>query len=284
MKKRKSAAPDPVKYQRPFLKYPGCKHQLLDRIFATLPGGDRLIEPFAGSCVVGLNAMKYGHVWANDINPDLIGLYDQVRNPEFVPLCRSLFTPERNCEGVYYTMRGQFNGGYLKAMDRAAFFVYFNRHCYNGLCRYNADGDFNVPFGSYDDPRFPCGEIMAFQKFAERATFTCLDWKAVMDQVVAGDVVYNDPPYIPLSDTGSFTAYSGGTFTLGDQVRLAEMSYAKSRSGITVVVSNSCTDKSREIYAKADRVVEASATRSISRNGESRGKVKELLFVFEGRK
>lgn len=281
MKKRKSATPDPVKYQRPFLKYPGCKHQLLDLIFATLPGGDRLIEPFAGSCVVGLNAMKYGHVWANDINPDLIGLYDQVRNPEFVPLCRSLFTPERNREGVYYTMRGQFNGRYLKAMDRAAFFVYFNRHCYNGLCRYNADGGFNVPFGSYDDPRFPCAEIMAFQKFAERATFTCQDWEVVIDQALAGDVVYADPPYVPISDTANFTAYAGTTFGDKEAKELNEKAVELSKRGIPVVISNSNTERTLALFCGATRTVELTARRSISRDATTRGQAKEVMLVYQ---
>lgn len=241
--------------------------------------GDRLIEPFCGSCAVGVNS-PHSKVWENDINRDLILLYQSVCNAEVLQKCVKLFSGEYNNKISYLALRERFNKRLCDLVERAALVVYLNRHCYNGLMRYNSKGGFNVPFGRYKAPRMPGSEIVAYRTFAKRSVFTCMDWARVMDRAVAGDVVFCDPPYVPLSKTSDFTGYSGTSFTLEDQAALNFASITLARRGALVVVSNSDTPETRKIYSGADQVVECVANRTISASTESRGEEKELLFVY----
>ncbi len=94
----------------------------------------------------------------------------------------------------------------VESVENAARFLYLNRHCFNGLCRYNRRGEFNVPFGKYKKPYFPADEIRAFAEKAKRATFITAHYSETLDLVRDGnDVVYCDPPYLTESD--NFTAY-----------------------------------------------------------------------------
>lgn len=101
-------------------------------------------------------------------------------------------------------------------MESAARFMYLNRHGFNGLCRYNRRGQFNVPFGKYKKPYFPLDEIHAFKEKAKRATFITAHYSETLELVRDGyDVIYCDPPYLTESD--NFTAYHGSGFTHMDQ-------------------------------------------------------------------
>lgn len=125
---------------------------LLDDIKRHLPKGECLVEPFVGAGSVFLNTDFSRYILA-DINSDLISLYNivKMRTDEYVQAARELFVPETNCAEVYYQFREEFN----KSQDpfrRAVLFLYLNRYGYNGLCRYNLRGEFNVPFGRYKNP------------------------------------------------------------------------------------------------------------------------------------
>ena len=266
-------------YKRPILKYAGSKYELLTEILPLLGSGQRLIEPFCGSCVVGLNA-RFDHVWANDINPDLIGLYQQVNDPAFLPAAEALFHPTYNKGAVFNTMKAQFNRRFLKPIDRAATFLYFNWHCFNGLCRYNAKGEFNVSFGRYRSPRFPREKLRDFQAFTKRATFTCQDWETVMKAAQPGDVVYCDPPYVPLTKTASFTGYAGRKWGLDEARRLDLVAAEVAGRGVTVVLSNANVPTTLECFPGHRRTLSVEARRSISCKPESRGNAQELLLVY----
>lgn len=261
------------------LKYAGNKSDLLPTIMPLLVGYNRLIEPFCGSCAVGVNS-PHAKVWANDINRDLILLYQSVCNPAVLTKCIELFSGKYNNEASYLALRDRFNLRLCDLVERAALVVYLNRHCYNGLMRYSGKGRFNVPFGRYKAPRMPGREIVAYRCFSKRATFTCLDWATVMDQAVAGDIVYADPPYIPKSDTASFVDYAGSTFGIPDQVRLNAKAVELAARGVPVVISNSDTPETRIVYAGADRLIELTAERRISARSESRGEASELLLIY----
>ena len=159
-----------------------------------------------------------------DINSDLISLYNivKLRTDEYVAEARKLFTPENNNPDVYYQFRAEFNQS-QDPFRRALLFLYLNRHGYNGLCRYNLRGEFNVPFGRYKRPYFPQDELYHFAEKAQNAEFHCLSYEECMELAGVNSVVYCDPPYAPLSATANFTAYHTNSFSPAEQARLAEM-------------------------------------------------------------
>ncbi len=134
-----------MKKNRAFLKWAGGKYPLVDDIRRHLPAGDCLIEPFVGAGSVFLNTEFESYILA-DINNDLINLYNivKLRTDDFVRDARVLFTGDFNHSELFYQLRQEFNAS-TDAYRRALLFLYLNRHCYNGLCRYNLSGEFNVP-------------------------------------------------------------------------------------------------------------------------------------------
>jgi DNA adenine methylase len=275
--------PDPgpggVAFQRAFLKWAGGKSSILDRILAALPPGRRLVEPFAGSAVVFLNA-EYDEYLVADANPDLIGLYQALKEhgASFIDHAKGLFDPRNNTEDAYYLLRERFNVS-VDRVERAALFVYLNRHGFNGLCRYNASGKFNVPFGRYRNPRFPADNMRAFAAKAARAELVCDDFRTVLAATGPGDVVYADPPYVPLNATASFTSYSSGGFGAEDQQALAQDAVALARRGVPVLISNHDTAWTRELYYGSRRSY-FEVRRSISCKGDERNHVGEVLALF----
>lgn len=267
---------------RPILKWPGGKYRLLDAILPALPPGKRLVEPFVGSGAVFLNA-AYPSFLLCDINPDLIGFYRSLaeRDADFIRECRALFDSEGNERTEYCRRRERFNS-LAPGADRAALFLYLNRHGYNGLIRYNAGGGFNVPFGRYVRPYFPEAEMRAFlDKFRRtETTFRAVDFREAFRQVKKGDVLYCDPPYIPLSPTANFTSYAGNRFGPADQKDVAALVAAAAARGVPAVVSNHDVDAARELYRNADSLLTLPVRRCISRNGAGRVLVGELLAVY----
>lgn len=274
---------DGMKKNRAFLKWAGGKYPLLDDIQRHLPEGECLIEPFVGAGSVFLNTDFPRYILA-DINSDLINLYNIVKTrvDEFVKDARELFQPGTNDADFYYARREEFN----KSVDpyrRALLFLYLNRHCYNGLCRYNLRGQFNVPFGRYRRPYFPEEELYWFSERSHNATFVCESYDVTLNMATAGSVVYCDPPYAPLSLTANFTAYHTNSFSQVQQQHLAQLAAELSQErGITVLISNHDTPLTREWYQLSD-MFSIKARRSISRNSDGRNKVDELLALFAGR-
>lgn len=286
----------------PFLKWAGGKRRLVSFIAGALglvqetvvmsplgssPDGmatrvgRRLIEPFAGSAAVSLAlADLFDSIWLNDVNEDLINVYTVLRDApeEYIRAAQTLFAPGTNNPDTYYRLRDEFNRT-KSPVNRAALFLYLNRHGYNGLCRYNNSGEFNVPFGRYKKPYFPEGELRAAVEILVKTQLTCVDFEEVMQQAGPGDVVYCDPPYVPLSPTASFTDYASEGFDQEDQERLVAAAEAARRRGALVAISNHDTEWTRQLYRDAE-VHFKQVRRSISSNGKTRGEVREILAVF----
>ncbi|MFH8135852.1 adenine-specific DNA-methyltransferase [Pantoea osteomyelitidis] len=269
-----------MKKKRAFLKWAGGKYPLLDDIRRHLPQGDCLVEPFVGAGSVFLNT-DYQSYHLADINNDLINLYNIVktRTAEFIQDAGALFTPEANSAEIYYGRRIEFNSS-SDAYQRALLFLYLNRHGYNGLCRYNLRGEFNVPFGRYRKPYFPEAELLWFAERAQKATFVCESYDVTLNSARAGSVVYCDPPYAPLSATANFTAYHTNSFSMREQEHLAELAARLAQdSRIPVLISNHDTDMTRLWYQNAVLHV-VKARRSISRSISGRTQVDELLALY----
>lgn len=266
---------------KPFLKWAGNKYRILAKIKQVLPAGNRLIEPFAGSAALFLNT-EFPENLVNDLNADVISLFKTLKEhgPAFVDACRQLFTAANNSPDVYYVLRDEFNST-VDSFRKAALFVYLNRHGYNGLCRYNSDGGFNVPFGRYRKPYFPFEEMMMFCHRSQMAEFTSEDFETVMRHAKPGDVIYCDPPYVPLSDTANFTSYRAGGFGPEEQLRLARVAAEVSSLGVPVLISNHNNDFTQQAYVNA-QIITFDVQRFISCDGANRGKASELLALFTG--
>ncbi len=266
-------------FHRPFLKWAGGKSRLLPRIHKVLPQGERLIEPFVGAGAVFLNSDFDSYLLA-DINPDLINLFQILKNQKqsFINYASEYFVEKNNQKLKYYELRELFNQTGTGKL-RAALFLYMNRHGYNGLCRYNQKGKFNVPFGKFKRPYFPALEMEYFCKLAARAEFVCADFREVMNSANKGDVIYADPPYVPISATAYFTQYAQQGFNHKCQKDLAETAQKLALDGVNVIISNHDNAATRRLY-KQSSVKSFYVQRNISCQGTTRNKVKELLACY----
>jgi DNA adenine methylase len=270
--------------RKPFLKWAGNKYRVLPHLLPLIGNPRTFVEPFAGSVSVSLN-VDANHYVINDINPDLVSIYRELTNSnsdEFIAYCGELFTPENNTKDAYLEMRELFNSS-TNTTERARLFVYLNRHCFNGLSRYNKSGGFNVPFGKMKNPQLPYKEMMSFRMFflCSSHSFhnTSFDDDTLYENLSKDDVVYFDPPYVPLTETSNFTSYSTDGFAYTQQEKLVEIAERLSSQNVRVIISNHDTDVSRELYKNA-KIHTIEVRRNISAKGTSRNKVKELIAVY----
>lgn len=270
------------KKNRSFLKWAGGKYSLIDKIVEHLPTGNKLIEPFVGAGTVFLNT-DYPKYLLNDINVDLINLFNELKRNDgtLIDDMRSLFDNKYNNKDSFYELREKFNLS-EDPYERSVIFLYLNRHCYNGLCRYNASGGYNVPFGSYVKPYFPEAELAFFADKAKKATFTCESYVKTFQKSRKGSVIYCDPPYVPLSKTASFTTYAKEGFNLDDQAKLANLAEtAAFQRGISVLISNHATTWTRKIYEQSSHIDIVSVARTISHKGSDRKPVDEVFALYQ---
>lgn len=257
------------------LKWAGNKTAIMSELKKHLPDGPRLVEPFAGSCAV-MMATDYPYYIVADINPDLINLYQVIKEDvnSFIHLVERIFY-KFTTEEDYYKCRQFFNTVPLEPIEKAAYFLFLNRHCYRGLCRYNQRGLFNVPYGNYKKPYLPVDEIRAFAEKAVRATFICASYDETLAMLQAGDVVYCDPPY-----DGTFSGYHTAGFSDDDQYDLASILVRRSSEGHPIIVSNSDTRLIRSFYRKFT-LHRISTKRSIGVAAGEGKKADELIAVLK---
>lgn len=265
---------------QPFLKWAGGKRQLLPQLLARMPASFRRYhEPFLGGGALFFALAASGHPGArgaclSDVNPELVNAYTIVRDQ--VETLIHLLGAFRNEEDFYYEVRAQ-DPRRLEPVQRAARLIYLNKTCFNGLFRENRNGHFNVPFGRYRNPLICApNELRAASRALRGAHIERRPFTDALGAAEAGDFVYCDPPYAPVSRTASFTTYSGGGFDEAEQRRLAERVRELGASGVHVLVSNSWVPLTQELYDGL-RVEQVLAGRAINSRGDRRGKVPELL-------
>ncbi len=268
---------------RSALKWAGGKKKVINDIASLLPtkGKRRLVEPFVGGGSVFLN-FEFKEYLLIDMNQDLISLFNLIKNQpdRFIADSAKFFNGENNQPEKYYEFRNQFNQS-TDPYERSLLFLYLNRHGYNGLCRYNKSGGYNVPFGRYKHPYFPQKELEFFSEKAQKATFIQGDFETAFSQLRADDVVYCDPPYSPINRTSNFTAYAGNSFTDEDQLRLVNCAEKARSKKIPTLISNHYVDFTRELYKDANKKKLFQVQRSISQKGKGRIKVKEILALYK---
>lgn len=281
---------------KPLLKWAGNKYRVLPFLIPHIGYPKRYCEPFGGSLAVALNTPAEQYI-LNDVNKDLVAIYQNLVNPNddnFIKYCQELFTSENNTREAYIDLVKHFNQA-TDSVERARLFIYLNRHCFNGLSRYNKKGDFNVPYGrEFKDKKtgekyiqsayFPEEEMMNFRMYfltKQLVRFTSLSFEdpSLYEDLEAGDVVYFDPPYVPASDTANFTSYATDGFTHDQQVQLANLAESLAAKGIKVIVSNHNTPVTQELYKNAT-IYPIQVTRTIAANGNSRKKAEELIAAY----
>ncbi len=253
----------------PPLKWAGGKRWLIPHLSPIWQSYSqmRLVEPFCGGLGVALS-LNPARALLNDINPHLINLYRWIQDSfDSVGL-----SPEDNNEAIFYSKRDQFNTAIrhnnANTPESAVIFYYLNRTCYNGLCRFNRKGLFNVPFGAYKHiPYLTKTGFDSYKPVFERWQFACGDFESL--QIVEDDFLYIDPPYdVP------FTSYAKEDFSWDDQRRLVKWLFDYPNP---MVVSNQATPRIMALYEQAgfDMMV-LSAPRRISNNGD-RTPAQEML-------
>ena len=267
---------------RPFLKWLGGKYRLVDRINAVLPAGKTLVEPFVGAGAVFLNT-TYEKYILNDANQDLIALYKILQSDSLVYIksAKKLFNQRYNSELQYYKLREKFNIS-VDPFERAVIFLYLNRHGYNGLCRYNQNNIFNVPFGRYLAPYFPKIELLFFADKVQGVELCSLDFQEIFANIQDDWVIYCDPPYVPLSSTSKFTTYQGGGFSLLEHKTLAQLAEKAAKAGVPTLISNHYNDFTQKLYKKA-QVSVFECVRSVSCDITKRKPVSEVLALYDSK-
>ncbi|HCL5307977.1 TPA: Dam family site-specific DNA-(adenine-N6)-methyltransferase [Salmonella enterica] len=269
-------------WRRPFLKWAGGKYSMLPDLYQLIPAGRRLIEPFVGGGSVFLNSDKHACFLLADVNTDLINLYQMlaVVPGAVIRHARVMFDRLNDAES-YTALRNEFNAQVMDGPERAAAFLFLNRHCFNGLIRYNRNNQFNVGWGKYPSPYFPLDEINAFTEMAHNCVFMAAGFHRTLALAGEGDVVYCDPPYEPMPGTAGFTHYAAGGFTWDDQVALAECCVAAHQRGARVVIGNSTAPRVIDLYSQHGfEIHHISARRSISGKGSTRETAKDLVAIL----
>jgi DNA adenine methylase len=222
---------------KPPLKWAGGKRWLapIIRPYWQSHQHRRFVEPFCGGLAVALD-LRPRFALLNDANPHLINFYEWLKKPFPVTI------EARNDETIYYTHRDRFNklikNGKRRSREAAQLFYYLNRTCFNGLCRFNQSGEFNVPFGTYAANLRYAGDFDKYRALFKSWEFTNLDFEEL--EIASDDFIYADPPY-----DVDFTAYSRGGFSWEDQTRAAE--WLAAHPG-PVILSNQATPRIKKLY------------------------------------
>lgn len=273
---------------RPFIKWAGGKTQLLPELLPRVPATFRRYhEPFIGSAALffqlqALGRLRHGAT-LSDWNPALIEVYRVVRD-EVEALIAALHEHAAHASDreYFYTVRGwdrAADWAQQPAVVRAARMIFLNKTCFNGLHRVNRRGYFNVPFGSYANPTIcDAPNLRAASHALAGIELLVGDFSEVLQRVGPGDLVYFDPPYLPLSSTSSFTAYTSDAFDVAQHQRLAGVFAALAEHGCTLVLSNSATPLVHELYARF-HVDEVGARRAINRDASKRGSIREVIVT-----
>ncbi|MEK0401557.1 DNA adenine methylase [Streptococcus suis] len=269
---------------QPFTKWTGGKRQLLPIIKSLMPDNyNSYFEPFIGGGAVFFELIPKKAI-INDFNSELINCYRQIKdNPQ--KLIQLLTKHQENNSKEYYLeLRAVDRDNRINKMtdvERAARIMYMLRVNFNGLYRVNSKNQFNVPYGRYKNPKIVDSElILSISQYLNKNNIEILtgDFEKAVEDVGAGDFVYFDPPYIPLSETSAFTSYTHEGFSYEEQVRLRDVFRKLDKKGAYVMLSNSSSPLVEELY-KGFNIHKVEATRTNGAKVSSRGKISEFIVT-----
>lgn len=287
----------------PFIKWAGGKRKITSLLKEVFPqefnsSDASYFEPFIGGGALALslgdgesrNLFPGTRLHLNDMNPDLVATYEVIRDSvdeliesllaiskEFneLPLPDAAKNGEKTRADFYYEMRALEPEDNLKIATRL---IFLNKTCFNGLWRVNSKGKFNVPYGHHKNPSlFDKDNLEECSRRLNGATISNSEFDEAVSSAQAGDLVYFDPPYIPLNLTSSFSQYSKNDFGISNQQSLAKCISNLTAKGVHVILSNSDTPQTREIFGDVLQLRRLLMTRFISASGAKRNAVYEVI-------
>jgi len=262
----------------PIVKWVGGKRQLMFELLKNMPKThNRYFEPFIGGGALFFE-LQPEKAYISDMNEELINLYSVVRDNVYdliADLNKHEISKEYFLEIRNLDRTDEYKN--LSNVQRASRFVYLNRTCFNGLYRVNSQGQFNVPFGNYKNPRIvDKNNLLNCSELLKNTEINCADFSEILTKVKKGDFVYFDPPYVPLNETSSFTSYTKDGFDMDMQFKLREVCDELDSMGVMFMLSNSDTKFVNELYSNYE-IKKVFASRAVNANAEGRGKITEVL-------
>ncbi|GMO27473.1 MAG: Dam family site-specific DNA-(adenine-N6)-methyltransferase [Termitinemataceae bacterium] len=300
---------------KPFIKWAGGKGQLLEQFERCYPSElkngkiKNYVEPFLGGGALFFSIFgkyKIQNAYLSDLNRDLILTYISIQK-KYEALLDFLEEYQKQYDGtsadkrndLFLAVRKHFNEqrfeiNYKKFGDnwipRAAQFIFLNKTCFNGLFRLNSKGEFNVPFGKYKSANiFAPDNITAVSDALQNAEIVQSSYSDCWEKINNKTFVYFDPPYRPITQTSSFTTYTGHEFTDKQQIELAQFfKKLDKEKGARLMLSNSDPTRinpSDTFFEKAYKgysINKVSANRAVNCKGAGRGKISELVITNYG--
>lgn len=287
---------------RPFLKWAGGKSQLIAEIAQKIPFASHekfsYIEAFLGGGSVLFYMLehypKLEHIVVNDINADIIQAYQAIVHDVeavigWLELWQQEYAQTRDDlsqrKAYYYAKRANYNTRSEHKSKQAALLIFLNKTCFNGLYRVNKKNAFNVPIGSYKNPTIcDAANLRAVHRALQKVTILQGDYSQVLEHADSRSFIYLDPPYKPLSQSASFTAYAQYPFDDAEQIRLKEFCDTLDAQGIKWLLSNSDVNQGVEASNFFDtlyhnyEIARVWAARAINAKASKRGKLRELLI------
>lgn len=279
------------KIKKPFLKWVGSKQKEVPLLLKLAPQKKDLVIPFAGGLSFFVNSHHQRTVHINDINPDLINVYQVLlkERESFIDYVEAMFHPiDKDNKHLYYTHRQRFNELNLETpltrRIKAALFIYLNRYGFNGAVRYNSKGEFNIPIGSYKSIYFPREEMLHFINRCdqiEHLHFHVGDYKKILHRHVNSDtLILADPPYYPKNKT-SFTQYHSAQFLEKEHKQLAYwIRLLTTKYKCSTILCNSDTDDVRHTYHSGKKYIVHKRQSNVSGVNKGRGKLNQLFIEF----
>jgi len=275
-----------VQEAQPFLKWAGGKSQLLDQFESFFPASiTSYLEPFLGGGAVYFHLKRrFPSMRASlrDNNAQLINCYQTVRDRVQGLMARLDKHLQRfRAEGDRYVYLGRSQHQTREPEARAARMIFLNKTCYNGLWRVNSRGEFNVPIGSYRPEKvslYDRANLLAASQALRGIELAVQDFRQTLRGAQAGDFMYVDPPYFPVSSTANFTSYTKEEFGRAEQEELSALFADAARRGAKVMLSNSDTPLVRHLY-RDFAVHTVSARRAVNCDGSKRGRISELVVL-----
>ena len=262
----------------PIIKWVGGKRQLMFELLKNMPENyNRYFEPFIGGGALFFE-LQPNKAYISDMNKELINLYQVVRDnvDELIAdLQKHDITKEYFMEIRNIDRTDEYEN--WSDIQKASRFIYLNRTCFNGMYRVNSKGEFNVPFGHYKNPRIlDENNLINCSNLLQRTEIKHADFSKILKKVKKDDFVYFDPPYVPLSETSSFTSYTKDGFDMDMQFKLRDVCDELDTMGVKFLLSNSDTKLVNELYENYN-IKKVFASRQINANADGRGKITEVL-------
>ena len=270
-----TTAPPDQRIVLPFLKWAGGKRWFCENHLDLIPEyGGRYIEPFLGSAAVFF-ALRPERALLTDLNAELIVTYRAMRDtPQAVQELLADFH-ERHDKDHYYATRAEKPAS---PIELAAWFIYLNRTCWNGLYRVNLKNEFNVPIGTKTEVVLGTDDFQQLSTILAGAEIRQSDFEQTLDLAGEDDFVFVDPPYTVKHNLNGFVKYNDRIFSWSDQLRLRDAVQRASERGAKVMVLNANHESVREIYANVGAQAALSRASVLAGNPAYRAKVEELMI------